>query len=97
MKTATQILHNIQPIIVEVEKVLEKIIEVIPIIEKDIASLEKIFNNTSIETDTVIEQEPVSSSSDDLVLELIYPDYDEEIDDIPQVYKPPTKTKSFKK
>ena len=40
MKTATQILHNIQPIIVEVEKV-------IPIIEKDItSSLEKLFEIT---------------------------------------------------
>ena len=72
-----------------VENVVEKIIDVIPVIEKDIATVEKIID-VSIETDTIVEQEPVSSeqiyesSSNKLDLELIYPDYDDEIlDDIP--------------
>ena len=93
-----------------VENVVEKIIDVIPVIEKDIATVEKIID-VSIETDTIVEQEPVSSeqiyesSSDKLDLELIYPDYDDEIlddipDDCPPIKKPPSfykKPSSFKK
>ena len=94
-----------------IENVVEKIVDVIPVIEKDIATVEQIFTDVSIETDTIVEQEPVSSeqiyesSSDKLDLELIYPDYDDEIlddipDDCPPIKKPPSfykKPSSFKK
>ena len=122
MKFATSLIHNIEQIVEEVkkdipiiEKVIEKVIEEvkkdIPIIEKDIATVEQIFADVSIESDTIVEQEPVSSeqiyesSSDKLDLELIYPDYDDEIlddipDDCPPIKKPPSfykKPSSFKK
>ena len=94
-----------------IENVVEKVIDVIPVIKKDIATVEQIFADVSIETDTIVEQEPVSSeqiyesSSDKLDLELIYPDYDDEIlddipDDCPPIKKPPSfykKPSSFKK
>ena len=118
MKFATSLMHNIEQIVEEVKKdipiienVVEKIIDVIPVIEKDIATVEKIID-VSIETDTIVEQEPVSSeqiyesSSDKLDLELIYPDYDDEIlddipDDCPPIKKPSSsfykKPSSFKK
>ena len=88
MKSATLILHNLHKIVEDlpvVEKIIEKVIEIIPVIEKDITTVEQIFADVSIESDTVQEPEPVSSSSSDkLALESIYPDYDDEIlDDIP--------------
>ena len=83
--------HKDIPIIEKaIEEVIEKIIEVIPVIEKDISTVEKLFGDVSIESDTVQEPEPVSSlektegSSGKLELDDIYPDYDDEIlDDIP--------------
>ena len=104
MKYATSISHGLQifeqiieevhkdiPIIEKaIEDVIEKIIEVIPVIEKDISTVEKLFGDVSIESDTVQEPEPVSSlektegSSGKLELDDIYPDYNDEIiDDIP--------------
>ena len=54
--------HKDIPIIEKtIEKIIEKVIEVIPVIEKDISTVEKLFNEVSIESDTVIESEPVSS------------------------------------
>ena len=119
MKFATSLMHNIEQIVEEVKKdipiienVVEKVIDVIPVIKKDITTVEQIFADVSIETDTIVEQEPVSSeqiyesSSDKLDLELIYPDYDDEIlddipDDCPPIKKPSSsfykKPSSFKK
>ena len=109
-KVVENVIEEVKKDIPIIENVVEKIIDVIPVIEKDIATVEKIFTDVSIETDTIVEQEPVSSeqiyesSSDKLDLELIYPDYDDEIlDDIPDcppIKKPISfykKPSSFKK
>ena len=110
-KVIEKVIEEVKKDIPIIEKVVEKVIDVIPVIKKDIATVEQIFADVSIETDTIVEQEPVSSeqiyesSSDKLDLELIYPDYDDEIlddipDDCPPIKKPPSfykKPSSFKK
>ncbi len=109
-KVVETVIEEVKKDIPIIENVVEKVIDVIPVIKKDIATVEQIFADVSIETDTIVEQEPVSSeqiyesSSDKLDLELIYPDYDDEIlDDIPDcapIKKPISfykKPSSFKK
>ena len=110
-KVVENVIEEVKKDIPIIENVVEKVIDVIPVIKKDIATVEQIFADVSIETDTIVEQEPVSSeqiyesSSDKLDLELIYPDYDDEIlddipDDCPPIKKPPSfykKPASFKK
>ena len=110
-KVVETVIEEVKKDIPIIENVVEKVIDVIPVIKKDIATVEQIFADVSIETDTIVEQEPVSSeqiyesSSDKLDLELIYPDYDDEIlddipDDCPPIKKPPSfykKPSSFKK
>ena len=109
-KVVEIVIEEVKKDIPIIENVVEKVIDVIPVIKKDITTVEQIFTDVSIETDTVVEQEPVSSeqiyesSSDKLDLELIYPDYDDEIlDDIPDcppIKKPISfykKPSSFKK
>ena len=110
-KVVEIVIEEVKKDIPIIENVVEKVIDVIPVIKKDITTVEQIFADVSIETDTIVEQEPVSSeqiyesSSDKLDLELIYPDYDDEIlddipDDCPPIKKPPSfykKPSSFKK
>ena len=103
-KVIEKVIEEVKKDIPIIENVVEKVIDVIPVIKKDIATVEQIFADVSIETDTIVEQEPVSSeqiyesSSDKLDLELIYPDYDDEIlDDIPDDCPPIKKPISFYK